>query len=207
MKAKNNGEWRLIRGLTMAAAFLVFTFEDVDVSAQGTITFWNFGGPGIDAPVFHTDCQTRLEGDQFLAALYAGREGSSEMKLVQIGAPLPFLTDLGAGYFDVRFVNNTRVIPFVQPGATVVAQVRVWEAQAGSFEAAKESGWLYGQSNPLTVMTQGSITGLPAYLIGLESFCLIPEPSTKLLLGAGGAFLLGWCLRKNRKGKLAESRA
>jgi hypothetical protein len=34
--------------------------------AQGSITFQNFAPP-IDAPVFHTDCQTRLEGDEFVA--------------------------------------------------------------------------------------------------------------------------------------------
>ena len=91
----------------------------------------------------------------------------------------------------MRAVNN------VLPGQEAWLQVRAWDARLGStYEAVVALGiGGYGQSN-LFYAESGGIGGgvptLPAPLIGLQSFSLVPEPNAVVLVLFGlPLFLLG----------------
>lgn len=153
------------------------------VWSQGQIAFGNrVPSAGIDAPVFDTDCRTRLEGPSFLAQLYFGREPDS---LAAVNDPRPFHTGAAAGYFLTVSVT----IPDTS-GLPLFFRVRAWEAAAGSSYVEAMASGKYGESN-LVVAIPSWPPGAPTELIGLTSFCLVPEPSPSLLLllGAGLAGL------------------
>jgi hypothetical protein len=150
--------------------------------AQGYVAFGNRNPLyGIDAPVFDMDCQTRLAGPAYVAQLYFGDTPGS---LQPVGPVLPFRIGAGAGY-----ISGTPT-PVSIPGhpelTPVWVQIRVWEAAAGpSYEAAITAGGKYGYSNPVEVIL-GTGTGPPAVMVGLQSFCLVPEPGPGVLLALGG---------------------
>lgn len=161
----------------------------VGVYAQGTVNFNNspsaVGGTG--APVFDIDGVTKLEGTAYWAQLYGGVDASS---LAPYGDPLGFRTGAGAGFFNTTGVDTSRAIGTVAPGAVATIVVKAWEAAGGtSFEAAQAGGFKYGESAPITVTTGGAgqPPSLPANLVGLTSFSLVPEPSTYALLALGAA--------------------
>lgn len=159
--------------------------------AQGTVNFANIvlsgGARVVDAPVFAADGTTRLAGTGFQAQLYAGPNAGS---LAAIGNPTGFLTGTGAGYFN----GGTRTIDTVAPGANAAIEVRAWDTSSGATFAAAS---IKGSSPGLSIATGGSGTppSLPANLVGLQSFSLVPEPST-LALGALGALALLFRRRK-----------
>src|SRR5262245_39408362 len=78
------------------------------------------------------------------------------------------------------------------PGAVlerqiVYAQLRSWETVAGpTYESAMAAGGKFGFSNivPMPVVFGTQPPELP---VGLQSFCLIPEPSTLALFGCAAA--------------------
>src|SRR5260221_3747013 len=70
----------------------MFTFEGW---AQGELGFSNHIRNLIDAPVFDTDCQTRLSGSAFLSEFYAGTTPDS---LQAVGGVVPFSFGPAAGY-------------------------------------------------------------------------------------------------------------
>lgn len=158
---------------------------DVTVLAQGQIAFRNrYMDGGLDAPVFGVNCQRGLEGAAYLAQLYWGRDAD---RLAPVGEPSTFRAGGGAGYFFPRIVR----IPGVAE-TPVFVQVRAWEASAGSsFEEAVGSGGKHGWSNTFSVTPVAPPGGPPAELVGLQSFCLIPEPPAGVLgfLGAGALWL------------------
>jgi hypothetical protein len=156
--------------------------------AQGQIGFINRSSvAGIDAPVFDTDCVTRLAGAAYLAQVYAGRTPDS---LSPVGWVMPFRTGEKAGYITGVVITIPNAIADL-----VYTQLRAWEARAGaSFEEAVAAGGKYGLSNivPMrTVMPPGT----PNDPIGLQSFCLVPEPPSKALLVLGGAAWLALARR------------
>jgi len=68
----------------------------------------------------------------------------------------------------------------------VYFQLRAWEVAAGSsFEAAAAGGGKYGISN-LVLAQPLPPPGGPGDVFGLQSFCLVPEPSSGTLLALGG---------------------
>jgi hypothetical protein len=165
---------------------------------RATLSFSNRLLPEIDAPVFHSDCVTPLAGNEFMAVLYAGPEGSLEAELVQVLPPTPFRTGQFAGYWVPQWTQEFFL------GDKIAAQARVWEAKAGSFEAAQAGAGLYGSSKVVGVHLTGTPTGLPDALHGLESFCLVPEPAP-VWLWAGGGIVLGFlALRRRRQGEAAS---
>jgi len=149
--------------------------------AQGTVNFANIVIANnvrvVDAPVFDVDGTTKLAGPGFQAQLVAGPNAGS---LAVIGTPTGFLTAGGAGYFS----GGTRTIASVTPGSSATLQVQAWNASGGATYANASAK---GQSPALTIATGGSGTpaSLPANMIGLQSFSLVPEPST-IALGAIG---------------------
>lgn len=143
--------------------------------SQGYIAFGNLNTPaGIDAPVFDTDCQTRLEGEAFLAQDYVG---FTEDSLSPLGPVVTFRTGDRAGY-----IYGYALYP---PGSgqndVVYTQMRAWEARGGlTYEDAVAAGAKHGRSNivPILVVLPPATPYDP---VGLESFCLIPEPSPATL--------------------------
>jgi hypothetical protein len=146
----------------------------------GYILYNNFVPGLIDAPVFDTDCQTRLAGTAYSAQVYVGFTPTS---LEPLGPITWFRTGSAAGY----------IVPvsFTVPGAadlqTVYTQLRVWQAAAvKTFEEAAAAGGKIGSANivPMQVVYP---TPPPNNPLGLESFCLIPEPSVTALLGSAAS--------------------
>jgi hypothetical protein len=159
---------------------LLICAGSVQAWAQGQISVAN-RNPFLDfyAPVFDTDCQTRLQGPFFVAQAYVGLTADS---LRPVGPVINFRTGERAGYITSTVVT----IPDAPHGTRIYFQLRAWEAQAGStFEAAVVSGGKYGVSNivPMWAWEPPSPPGDP---IGLQSFCLVPEPSSGTLLVLGG---------------------
>jgi hypothetical protein len=159
--------------LTIAACFCALTA--FNAYAQGTIAFGNRVTGVLDAPVFDVGGTVKLEGPA-MAQLYLGA--------TPVGAPVAFRTGAGAGYWPTTSVT----LPGVAAGAVAQVQVKAWK-DAASFEAAA----IKGESGVLSITTggAGSPPTLPANLVGLTSFTLVPEPSMIALglLGAAGLML------------------
>jgi hypothetical protein len=151
--------------------------------AQGRVLINNYVPPLIDAPVFDTDCRTRLEGDVYHAQGYAGLTPTSLQPVAPITS---FRTGLAAGYV----LQAIAEVPVqTDPNQPVYVQLRAWDAAAGlSYEATVASGGKYGFSNIVPVQP-GFGAGTTPYLEGLQSFCLIPEPPTWALGPIGGILL------------------
>jgi hypothetical protein len=169
--------------------FILWTcgFATVVGFTQGQVHFINnvLGDPRF---VFYPDCATKVAGDTFRAQLYAAPAGSSEAALVPVPPAVVFLPEsIAAGLWNAAIVT----IPFLPPGQRALVQGRVWQAPAETFEAAVASGFLYGTSKSFELTLGSSDIGLPATMLGLESFCLIPEPSPWALAVVGSALLFG----------------
>ena len=151
--------------------------------SQGYIAFGNFNLPaGIDAPVFDTDCQTRLEGTAFLAQDYVGFTADS---LSPLGPVVTFRTGEAAGYIVPYAIE----VPGSGQKDVVYTQMRSWEARGGpTYEAAVASGAKHERSNvvPIAIALP---PGPPNDPVGLERFCLIPEPSPATLGWLAAALL------------------
>lgn len=133
----------------------------------GTIDFRNKFVTSVTnmAPVFDLDGISPLNGNNYVAQLYAG---SSLDLLRPAGQPTPFQTGFNAGYFVPQLVTLANVAA----GSNCVVQVRAWEAGKGnSFEEARALGGKFGKSGILTVSTGGEALP-PQYLVGLQSFGL-----------------------------------
>ncbi len=155
--------------------------------SQGTIQLGNYHPGEVDAPVFDSDCTTRLAGTGYLAQWYLGLAPDS---LAPVGAVLSFGTGERAGYIRSQYLEI--------PGTSytrVFTQLRAWEASAGaSFEEAVLSGGKHGNSNVVPLWTVMPPTG-PNTPVGLQSFCLVPEPGPGALLALGGGL---WLLAARR---------
>ena len=120
---------------------------------------------GVDAPVYDVGGAVRLEGPDWVAQLWAGPTPDS---LAPIGAPCPFRTGVGAGYWNPA-PDATRTIPTVAPGATAFVQVKIW------YKCDDTTGYdeslLGGGSSVFTVVTGGAgwPPSLPAPLLGLQA--------------------------------------
>jgi hypothetical protein len=158
--------------------------------AQGQISVSNYVPvENLDAPIFETDCATRLEGDAYLVQAYVGFTGDS---LSPVGMGRPFRTGKAAGYFP----SYVLTIPETSSETLVYLQLRVWQAGAGpTFEAAVLAGGKYGLSNIVPMWTVMA-PGTPNSPVGLQSFCLVPEPATGALLVLGGGL---WLLAARRR--------
>jgi hypothetical protein len=149
-------------------SLIVALVVSTSASGQGEIAFKNrIPDLGIDAPVFDTDCQTRLAGTAFLVQGYGGLTPGT---LQPLGEIVEFNTGIGAGYMIGPTGGN---IPGAINGTIVYAQLRAWQASAGpTYEAAVENGGKFGFSNivPMEAVDPGGIP--PNAPVGLQSFCL-----------------------------------
>jgi hypothetical protein len=159
------------------------------------------------------DGVTRLSGVDYYAQLYAS-PNNDESSLIAIGAPVVFRTGLGAGFVPRGI---TVVVPGSPPGVGVWVQMRAWDNAGGTlmtYEAARTTGSRFGKSNIIIVGPLGSEypNGSPPYLdpflIGLQPFSLVPEPSTIALglLGVLAFSRMNQPLRSRRRQE-ADSRS
>jgi hypothetical protein len=154
--------------------------------------------PSVDAPVF--DAQgIALAGTNYLAELWGGATPNSLTPLSVI--------DQGNRRMIVPFVSNGYFLPAagqltvlgVPANSWAWLEVRAWDARLGlSYEDAVNRG-LGGYGNSPLFYAQGGnpfdLLGVPAPLIGLQSFSLlpvVPEPSAVWLFLLGAPFLRLW---------------
>lgn len=189
-------------------AYLVFhTLYVGSILAQGTFALRNrYTLYGIDAPVFDAT-GTPLAGSDFRAELWGGAtpeslEPASDLQHGGARLTVAFITD---GYFlsGAAFL----AVPSQSTGGGGYSwlQVRAWDSRLGAFyeDAVALGIGGYGES-PLFFAEGGDPfrepAEPPAPLIGLQSFSLrpVPEPSTWMLLGAGG-MAVAWAARRQRR--------
>jgi hypothetical protein len=176
---------KLLITVALTAAVCVSTY------AQGTVDFRNRITGTLDVPVFAADTTTRLGDAGYVAQLYfSATQGGSYSAVT--AAPSPFRTGTGAGYWNAG-ADSTRILTGIAGGTTAWLQVRVWElARGATYDAAVAAGSLYGISTPFSVTAGGGGVppSSPAFMTGLASFALVPEPSTIALGVLGLAGLL-----------------
>jgi hypothetical protein len=169
--------------------------------SQATFIFQNYHPLGVNAPVFDSE-GNRLSSTNYVAVLFGGPTPDS-LILADAGVgsmspvPITAMFNNQAGYFSRAgqvYVDNAPA------GGYAWLQVRAWDARLGSSYDEVEALGLggYGQS-PLFQARGGDPISLipPQPLLGLQSFSLVPEPSTWALLGIGVGFLL-WRWRRRQ---------
>ena len=160
------------------------------VVAQGTIDFRNrVLASGLDAPICDVDDVTRLSDGNFVAQVwYSAQQTGSFTSVVDPPAPFGFGAD--PGYWNPG-QDSTRVLPGIPGGSIAWIQIRVWKVGPENFDPRPPP--TCRNSNIFPVIT-GNPTGSPptppAILLGLQPFCLIPEPSIPTLGLLGAAALL-----------------
>jgi hypothetical protein len=153
-----------MKGLFLSAASGVVC---VSVCAQGALDFAN-SGPGLQAQVYDMNL-TPLSGPAWAADLYwAAGVVANSIELVPLNAPSTFSTvPAQAGLF----FGGPRTITGVSGGATITAQIRVWNTASGSsWAAAIASGnpaIQIGQS-VLFQVTLADPTNTPAIMTNLN---------------------------------------
>jgi len=174
-----------MKKLIVAAALGVFA---VGALAQGQFQFGNKNTlltPPLESKVFD-NLGNALAGTAYWAQAYVKLATADDSSYGPVGTAVNFRTGANAGY-----IVTTTVSTSFPGGANVTVQMRAWEASGGtSYEAAVASGKLYGTSNPVNLQVAVA-PNTPPDMVGLQSFALIPEPSTLALgvLGAAAFFL------------------
>ena len=156
------------------------------VFGQGQVLFStsvSLAAPPISAPVFLPGSTTDGPGPGFSAALYL--VSGAERTLIESS-----LTTFRSGTQMARrfIVPKVAQVPDHPGGTSVTLIFRMWDMEAGSFEAAR-TGWVWGESVPFTV-TLSSPPNAPADPQGIQGFSAVPEPSTLTLGVLGAAALL-----------------
>jgi hypothetical protein len=180
-----------MKKLLLIAALLAI--GSVGVYAQGSVDFRNRIVGVLDAPVFLSGGAAPVDGADFVAQLYFSATEGGTMTAVS-AAPAAFRTGAGAGYWNAG-ASAGRTLDGIAAGDTAFLQVRVWNAaQFANFDAAVSAGTVdsWGWSDVFSVTTGGAgdPPSLPATMLDLNSFELVPEPSTCVLAALGALGLL-----------------
>lgn len=152
----------------------------VSAFAQGTVVFNNRIPGVVDAKVTF---QGKGVGAGFTAELLAG---PSANQLVALKPTATFRTSPDAALGYIVAPAEALVVPNVAPGGNATIVMRAFNG------ATFDTSSIRGQSAPIVVKLGGEGTppSLPANLVGLQAFELIPEPSTIALGLLGAAALL-----------------
>ena len=163
---------------------------------QGTILFSTFvpGAANVDAP-------TRAPDGRGLGAY----GGSAQLYLFSGGTytalspATTFRMDSPAAEFYVVVPSQAVVVPGIGAGEQATVVLRAWAGAPSYEQAVGGGGILWGESAPLTIILGSTPAGggaplPPAFLSGLQTFTLVPEPSVTALALLGAALL--WRKRK-----------
>jgi len=157
----------------------------VGALAQGQFTFGNknlLATPPIDAKVYLPGGATPLGGDAYLTQAYVALGTGA---YAPVGSAVSFRTGNNAGYIVPVVISTTFAD---QTEISVV--MKAWEKAGGtSYEAAVAAGALVGSSAAVNLKVTVA-PNAPADMVGLQSFSLVPEPSTLALGVLGAAALL-----------------
>jgi hypothetical protein len=167
---------------------LLVTLAAVLVSAsafgQGTINFTTRIVGTVDAPVFKADGTTGAG---------AGTAANAQLFLFSGGVYTALspattfrATPAGAAQNYVIPPAGPVTVPNIAGGSQATVVLRAWEG------ASYDTAAIKGQSNPITITLGGggSPPAVPANLVGLTQFSMVPEPSTMALGLLGAAALL-----------------
>jgi hypothetical protein len=162
--------------------------------AQGTINFNTRVGSEVVVQVFMPDGTTPLDGAGFTAQLFGGPAGSDAGSLVALTPTTIFRSGAGAGFVVAA---GDVAVTGVPGGQSAAIQMRVWENMGGtiaSYADAVSAGAFRGESNVFDSPPLGDLTAIPPSvspnLVGMQSFNLVPEPTTYALLALGAGALL-----------------
>ena len=178
--------------VTLAAVLV-----SVSTFAQGTVNFNNRVTGQVDAPVFRPDGVTGA-GPTVTAQLFLVTGSAGSYTYTPVGQTTTFRAPTTANPLLAAYVNPlaSMEIAGAAPGSQVGLVLRAWEGV--SYDASVIKGES-NNGNPFTVTLGGDIPGaptaVPANLIGLTGFTLVPEPST-IALGILGAAALLYRRRK-----------
>jgi len=176
-----------MKTLLVAAAL---GFVAVGAMAQGQFTFGNKNlttTPPIDAKVWDQKGigNTALEGTAYLTQAYVKLATDPDSSYAPVGSAVNFRIGNNAGYIVPVVVTTSYA-----GGTSINVQMRAWQSSGGtSYEAATAAGAFVGKSDPVTLAVTVA-PAPPSDMIGLQSFALIPEPSTFALGILGAAALL-----------------
>jgi hypothetical protein len=198
---------------TVSLLLTCLVFGGLHAYAQGTIGYNNRVTGSVDARIYaaetnelqylkqgndQTYSNGRLTGSQYRIQLWAGPAGTAESSLTLVpNSNRSFRTSTSTGAFGL--IDTTPgpeiEIPGVLLGQQAALQLRVWDTKGGtitSWSEALNSITYVGYSKVFTSQTLGGGTTPAPNMEGLESFnvYLIPEPSTFVLAGLGGAAVL-----------------
>jgi hypothetical protein len=163
------------------------------VWGQGAIEFANLSAAGtnlVNAPIYHLDGVTRLEGNEFSAQFFYGAIGTADEMLTGLPAPIQgFNTGIFAGYFASAPVVQ---LPGIPVGTPARIQVAVWANQGGTV-TSWEAATIRARSPSFDSLPLGDAfnpSTIPA-LAGLESFSLAMLPQIaahpqSMTVGSGG---------------------
>jgi hypothetical protein len=180
--------------VTLAAVLV-----SVSALAQGTVNFNNFVGtqanPTVNAPIYAPGGTAGAGSVGAVAQLFLVTGSGATATYTPVGVTSGFRTASASNPTLNAYITGNNNMDIGRPaGSSVTLVLRAWVG--ASYDAAT----LFGQSNPVTV-TLGGITDptkpadFPANLVGLQSFTLVPEPST-IALGVLGAAALLFRVRK-----------
>lgn len=198
----------------MLKRLLLVTVAIIGVTAasygQGTVIFDNgsVGARTLLSPTgtpggFATAGGYAPTGMIWAAQLYTGPAATAEGSLTAAGTRVQYRTGLNGGNVETRdtitnpFTGapvNAEVAVVATGGAAATIQMRAWDAQYTSWEAAEAANGIRGKS-PLLALAKtgiGGAGGTPGEaLTGLQAFTIVvPEPSTIALGALGLAALL-----------------
>lgn len=158
--------------------------------AQGLLQFETSSiNAGINAPVFMPGSTTDGPGPAFSAALYLVGAGGIEAATL-IPTSVTTFRD-SANEVAQRYVTGKGVTVEGSPGGSSVTLLfRGWQTSAGSFEAARNGGGIWGESATPFTITLATSPATGTDTIGITGFTMVPEPSTITLCVLGAAALL-----------------
>jgi hypothetical protein len=162
--------------------------------------------PAADRDVYFPDMTTPLGssfgyvGTNLQARLLYGTSAGSLQPATYV-TPARFRNVTGGIALAGTWAGGNRTLAGFTYGDTVTLVVQVWDAgpdgaagTAGrSFDQARASGLLWGESTPFTYVVAGPGSATSAfYMQNFRSFSLVPEPSVigLGLIGIGALFML-----------------
>lgn len=200
----------MIKKTLVAVALVALTVASA--SAQGRVTFAS-GAPSVNAR-FEAPASSPL-GQVFISgATHPNLRADLFWSLgtTTVGVTPDQLVN-GSGFNQLfstvaaqagLFLGGVKTITGANAGASLVAQVRVWDTSFGTYaEARAAQGAYWGESALFTITPAGAPPAVAPNLVGLGNgvtytltYNPVPEPSSMVLAGLGAASLLLFRRRK-----------